>query len=267
MQMYSFLSLFLLNKSLKFVNIYFTILIFIKLDAIDSTNDYLKQLSKKNKLENFTTVIANEQTNGRGQMGSSWVSDAGKNITMSILVSDLKYSSSTIFDWNVIVSLAVAKALEEANVPNISIKWPNDIMADSKKVGGILIENSLKQDESFDSIIGIGINVNQENFNDLPKATSLKNKTNKTYNVTEISEKIALNIQAYYLLKDDMLPIFWQNYHQRLFRKGIPTTFEDQKGNRFMGIIQSITRDGKLQLILENDTVAKYSLKEIQMLF
>ena len=261
------MSLFLLYKSLKFVNIYFTILTIIKLDAIDSTNDYLKQLSKENKLDNFTIVIANEQTNGRGQMGSSWESDTGKNIIMSILVTDLKYSSSSIFDWNVIVALAVAKTLEEAKIPNISIKWPNDIMADSKKVGGILIENSLKQDESFDSIVGIGINVNQENFNDLPKATSLKNKTDKTYNITEISEKIASNIQAYYLLTDDMLPIFWQNYHQKLFRKEIPTVFEDHNGKRFMGIIQSVTRDGKLQLILEDDSIVHYSLKEIQMLF
>ena len=77
--MYYFLSLILLNKSLKFVNIFCNPMTVIKLDAIDSTNDYLKRLSKETELDNYTVVIANEQTNGKGHMGAKWVSEKGKN--------------------------------------------------------------------------------------------------------------------------------------------------------------------------------------------
>ena len=160
----------------------------IKLSAIDSTNDYLKQLSREKKLDNFTIVVANEQTKGRGQMGSKWVSEVGKNLTFSVLVKNVMIPNEKLFDWNIVVALAVLEVLERHEIQKVSIKWPNDIMADSKKVGGILIENVLKSGESFDSVVGIGLNLNQTNFEDLPKATSLKSLTNKNYDIFETEQ-------------------------------------------------------------------------------
>ena len=151
-------------------------MIVIKLDAIKSTNEYLKALAKENPLENFTTVIAKNQTNGKGQMGATWISEKGKNLTMSVLVKDVLSSHDAIFSLNASVAIAVVKVLQDLEIPKVSIKWPNDIMADSKKLGGILIESTLKSDGSTISIIGIGLNCNQTNFVNLPKATSFVNE-------------------------------------------------------------------------------------------
>ena len=116
LQMYYFLSLFLLNKSLKFVNIYHSNMPLIKLDAIDSTNDYLKQFARKSELENYTIVLANEQTNGKGQMGAKWISEPGKNLTMSILVTttDQPGHQSTTVTWALRVKIDSASPIETA---------------------------------------------------------------------------------------------------------------------------------------------------------
>jgi BirA family biotin operon repressor/biotin-[acetyl-CoA-carboxylase] ligase len=239
----------------------------IKLNAIDSTNDYLKQLSREKVLDDFTIVITDEQTKGKGQMGSKWVSEVGKNLTFSVLVKNVNVKTEQLFDWNIAVALAVLETLEKYKVPNISIKWPNDIMADSKKVGGILIENTIKNEGGFDSVVGIGLNLNQTNFDDLPKATSLKNVTNKDYDVLEFAKNITKNIQNKYSNLETKMPKYWQDYHQKLFKIDKPLTFEDVNNNRFMGIIQGVTSEGKLQVILEDDSVVFYGIKDVRMLF
>lgn len=132
LQRYSFLSLFLLNKSLKLVNIYIPLMNIIKLDAIDSTNDYLKQLVREKELENYTVVMAHEQTNGKGQLGAKWISEPGKNLTMSVLIKDLPQDLITVFDINASVAVAIAKLLSSLELDNVFVKWPNDIMADEK---------------------------------------------------------------------------------------------------------------------------------------
>lgn len=239
----------------------------IKLSAIDSTNDYLKQLSREKKLDNFTIVVANEQTKGRGQMGSKWVSEVGKNLTFSVLVKNVMIANEKLFDWNIVVALAVLEVLERHEIQKVSIKWPNDIMADSKKVGGILIENVLKNGESFDSVVGIGLNLNQTNFEDLPKATSLKSLTNKNYDIFETAEEIVKKIEEKYQQLDKSMTVFWNKYHEKLFKIDKPLAFEDSKNNRFMGIIQGVTHDGKLQVMLEDDSITFFNIKEIQMLY
>ena len=126
----------------------------IKLDAIDSTNDFLKQLAKEKWLENYTAVMAFEQTKGRGQMGSEWLSEPGKNLTVSVLVKDVPVEMVSIYDFNVAVSLAGVALLQWNGIEKVNVKWPNDIMAEQKKVGGILTENSLKSDGTFTAVVG-----------------------------------------------------------------------------------------------------------------
>ena len=116
----------------------------VKLDAIDSTNDFLKDLVRQQNVENFTVVTAENQTKGKGQMGAVWNSEIGKNLIMSVLIKDFLFNSKDVFNLNIAVSLAVIKSLERLEIPNLSIKWPNDIMSGDKKIGGILIENSFK---------------------------------------------------------------------------------------------------------------------------
>ena len=240
----------------------------IKLDAIDSTNDFLKSLSGSQIVENFTVVTAEDQTKGKGQMGAKWVSETGKNLIMSILIKDLLLDIYQIYNLNVAVSLGVISALEKFDIPNLSIKWPNDIMSASKKIGGILIENSIKTNGEIISIVGLGLNVNQINFEDLPKASSLAviTKTNfdKEAILFEIVENIKRNVSQLMNQQSDGL---WMDYNSRLFKKGVPMPFEDQKGQQFMGIIQDVNRFGRLQILLEDDSIATFDIKEIVMLY
>src|SRR4051812_14072234 len=112
----------------------------IKLDAIDSTNDFLKSLSSQDELENFTVVTAENQTKGKGQMGAKWQSESGKNLIMSVLVKDFLFDNEQVFNLSIIVATSVIEVLKTFDIPELSIKWPNDIMSYTKKIGGILIE-------------------------------------------------------------------------------------------------------------------------------
>jgi len=239
----------------------------IKLDAIDSTNDFLKKLSSADDLENFTVVTAENQTNGKGQMGAKWDSESGKNLIMSVLVKDFLTDNNQLFSLNMIFSIAVIDALKSFEIPNFSIKWPNDILSGNKKIGGILIENSIKSDGSITSVIGLGLNVNQTNFQNLPKASSLKLICDRHFDKEALLETIITNLfQAIQLWKQAPLTLH-KNYVENLFKKGIPMPFENRNGQRFMGMISGITPEGKLQILREDDSVAIFELKEISMLY
>ncbi|MEY4037832.1 MAG: hypothetical protein RIR67_142, partial [Bacteroidota bacterium] len=168
----------------------------IKLDAIDSTNEFLKGLSNKEDLENFTVVTAENQTKGKGQMGAVWNSEVGKNLIMSVLVKDFLSEINEIFNLNIAVATAVITALKKQNIPNLSIKWPNDILSANKKIGGILIENSIKSDGTILSIVGLGLNVNQTNFEGLPKASSLAVVMEHELNKEELLSAIVTQLEA-----------------------------------------------------------------------
>jgi BirA family biotin operon repressor/biotin-[acetyl-CoA-carboxylase] ligase len=239
----------------------------IKLDAIDSTNEFLKGLSNKQELENFTVVTAENQTKGKGQMGAVWASEAGKNLILSVLVKDFLSDICQIYNLNIIVSLAVIDALKSYNIPDLSIKWPNDIMSYNKKIGGILIENSIKSDGSIVSIIGLGLNVNQTNFENLPKASSLSVICNSKFSKEELLFSIIDNIERKVAVGKQNSNTFWIDYSNKLFKKGVPMPFSDQNNHNFMGIIQGISSIGKLQILLEDDSISEFDIKEIQMLY
>ncbi|MEO5777997.1 MAG: biotin--[acetyl-CoA-carboxylase] ligase [Flavobacterium sp.] len=239
----------------------------IKLDAIDSTNDFLKQLFKESAVKDYTIVIANEQTKGKGQMGAKWISEPGKNLTMSILVKDVRLKNQNIYDFNIAVALSVIKVLKNIQIPNITIKWPNDIMADSKKVAGILIENILKPDGSFTAIVGIGLNLNQTNFEALPQASSLKCISGETYDQETIAILLKDSLEANRITLNDNPDLLWSAYHENLYKKDFPSPFEDKLGNRFMGIIKKVTRDGKLEVLLNDDSIKYFEVKDVKMLY
>ena len=240
----------------------------IKLDAIDSTNDFLKEMSKKQIVENFTTVVAKTQTKGKGQMGSTWDSESGKNLIMSILIKDILKNTDEIFHLNVAIALSVIQLLEDLNLPKLSIKWPNDIMSDNKKLCGILIENSFKSDNKIESIVGIGLNVNQKAFESLPKASSLAVVMDKEFELDLILEQLIFQIKKNCsLILSNQSAVLWNQFHQYLFKINVPMAFEDANQKRFMGIIQGVSNEGMLELLLEDDSIMTYGIKEIQMLY
>jgi BirA family biotin operon repressor/biotin-[acetyl-CoA-carboxylase] ligase len=135
------------------------------------------------------------------------------------------------------------------------------------KIGGILIENSLKSDGTISSVVGLGLNINQTNFENLPKASSLavicKSQFDKELLLFDIIEKVKQNID---LVKEHP-EVLWLKYADKLFKKGIPMPFKNNSDKNFMGIIQGVSALGKLQVLLEDDSVSEFGIKEIQMLY
>ncbi len=240
----------------------------IKLNAIDSTNDFLKDLSRNQSIDNFTVVVAQKQTNGKGQMGATWYSDEGKNLIMSILIKDVLQNFDEIFHLNVAVALSILHVLDDFNIPKLSVKWPNDIMSDHKKICGILIENSFKSDTKIESVVGIGLNVNQRKFDDLPKASSMALVAENEFDLDLILNKIIFQIKknCSWILSNQSDKL-WQEYHKCLFKINVPMAFEDAIQNKFMGIIKGVSTDGRLQVLLEDNLVKNYGIKEVQILF
>ena len=162
----------------------------IKLDAIDSTNSYLKRLLLKDSLDDLTVVVSNHQTSGKGRNGNIWENQPSHNLAFSIYKKFIKLNVKNKFMLNVISSLSVFQLLKENNLNKLTIKWPNDIMAGNGKISGILIENSVKGKLINHSIIGIGINVNQKKFNDLPNATSLFMETGLEFSLDSLASRL-----------------------------------------------------------------------------
>jgi BirA family transcriptional regulator, biotin operon repressor / biotin---[acetyl-CoA-carboxylase] ligase len=238
----------------------------IKLDAIDSTNDFLKGLSGTENIENFTVVTAENQTKGKGQRGAAWNSEIGKNLIMSVLIKDFG-SAETIFNLNIAISIAVIRTLKSFDIPHLSVKWPNDILSGNKKVGGILIENTIKSDRQIVSIAGLGLNINQANFENLPNATSLSLLCNMEFDKDKLLNSIIENLQNNIYDWGILADLLWSEYKSNLFKKDIPMPFLNPEGQKFMGVIVDVSPQGKLQVLMEDGTVAEFGIREIQMLY
>ncbi|MDD7886509.1 biotin--[acetyl-CoA-carboxylase] ligase [Flavivirga sp. 57AJ16] len=240
----------------------------VKLNAIDSTNSYLRKLSAEERVDDYTTVIAKKQTNGRGQMGTVWSSQSSKNLTFSVFKDVSQFYLEDPFYISIVTSLALLKTLRFFSISRLSVKWPNDILSEDKKICGILIENVIKQNNINASIIGIGLNVNQTKFENLPKASSLKMISGKVFDLDEIVHVILKNLKYYFLLlKKGQHDILKKDYEAYLFRKNKPSTFKDGEGAVFSGFIKGISRSGNLQVLLEDDIIEEFDLKTITLLY
>ncbi len=240
----------------------------IKLDAIDSTNSYLRLLCMEEIMPDFTAVVANQQTNGRGQMGTNWNSETSKNLTFSVFKDLSSLKTEHPFFISIAVALALVKTLRKFSVNKLNIKWPNDILSENKKICGILIENVIKRNKLNASIIGIGLNVNQTEFKNLPKASSLKLVSGKVFDLDEILDSILFDLKYYFFkLECGEFYDLKEEYENYLFKKNKPSTFKNADGSLFVGIIKSISLDGKLQVLLEDDILKEFDLKVLTLLY
>lgn len=237
----------------------------LKLDAIDSTNTFLKGLCQENDVDDFTVVITDNQTKGRGQMNSVWESEKCKNLIFSVLIRFRSLEIKDQFYISKVISLAIYDVLTSILDIKINIKWPNDILAEQQKICGILIENSVKKSKINHSIVGIGLNVNQTVFGNLPNATSMKLIYNKSFDLNELLEMLVDSIKEYVtILNANDFDLIDSLYLKRLYKINVPTMFRDIKNTVFMGKILGVSPEGRLQIELEDEVIKEYNLKEIQ---
>lgn len=220
----------------------------IELNTIDSTNNYAMQLIDADKAQHGLTITAQTQLQGKGQRGNAWLDTPGKSLLMSVIVHP-KHLLQAQFSFNAAVTSAIATVLQYLyKNTQLYIKWPNDIIVGDKKAGGILIENVIRGSQWTHSVIGIGLNVNQETMpDDLPFGTSLKIASGTDYDV----KKLAL------LLRDSILGAIDQpaspgdaigRYNEYLYKRGQAQKFKDDKGT-WPAVINCVHTDGTIELI------------------
>ena len=268
----------------------------IWLQSVDSTNEEAKR--HISDIDNLSVLSALEQTAGRGQRGNTWTSNAGENLMFSIVLKSPALMAEDHFALNEIAALSVSEFLSTYGI-KAQIKWPNDIYVDEKKICGILIENSFRGKSISSSIIGIGLNINQRNFNvNLPNPTSMvlcraQDGPLDTHRCLEEFMDIFTSLHDRFLSSAyDLYPLR-QRYLSSLWRLGKPSRFinytslpaghlegpmnirtekapdtrilsSDQAGNEFPGIIRGLSPTGNLLVEdLSTRQIREFGFKEI----
>jgi BirA family transcriptional regulator, biotin operon repressor / biotin---[acetyl-CoA-carboxylase] ligase len=241
--------------------------VFIEKDTCHSTNDECKLLLSKSKPPEGTAIITDCQTAGRGQYGNKWQSEAGKNIAISFIVYPNFLAADEQFYLSKIVSLACVKTCEETSQQEFRIKWPNDIYHHSQKVGGILIENQLSGSKLASSVLGIGLNVNQLQFENLPLATSLSEICQLEVDRTVLVKKLIENLDAYYLLlRQRNFTLIDTQYQNKMLGYGETRLFIFANGEKAKARVEGVNHLGQLKLWL-NHSEKLINFKEVEWVF
>lgn len=241
---------------------------YIKVLATDSTNTELKKRYRNGLLSAPVCLYTFQQTQGKGQRSESWQTEHHKNLTFSLLLDNLNLDSAEYFKLNALVSIGVLAFLQSkiSKIP-FFLKWPNDILADHQKICGILIENFLKGRQIHHSIIGIGLNVNQTEFTNLPRASSLKKLSQIHFELETLLKEMAEFLTEYiYANLCLSLPEVLQIYEEKLFRIHQTSIFQFPDGSHQVGIIKGVSPQGKLQVLIQ-DCLEEFALKEIKLLY
>lgn len=234
----------------------------IELDSIGSTNDYANSLLQTDNLPEGTVILALEQTKGRGQYGNTWMAEKGQNLLLSIVFTPRTLKATNQFYLNMSICLALYDLLVEDM--DVKVKWPNDIYVGNKKVCGVLVENSLKGPKIVSSVVGIGLNVNQQNFDeDLSRASSLSKITGRHIDIYKLFERLCKRIEVRYMqlkaekysqIKKEYMAVLMYNNELKPYKR---------KGETFMGRIVDIDESGKLVLEAKNGKCS-YGFKDIE---
>jgi len=232
------------------------------LPTCHSTNAHAARLVENKEATNGQVILTDYQESGRGQRGNAWESAPGDNLLLSIILDASFLDVADNFALTMMTSLGVTDTMEDYIKHEVRIKWPNDIMCDNAKICGILIENIIKGGEFDQSILGIGININQTEFK-FGKATSLRNICNQKIDRYDFLNLLLQNIeQRYYQLKKGGLDQITKAYENMLFWKDEIHVY--RSGNVFFnGKIRGVERTGRLRLETEDD-IRYFSLKEIE---
>jgi len=238
----------------------------VKLEETGSTNRFLNDLIQNEILPEGTVVTANYQVSGQGLGGTSWSSEPGKNLLMSVVFNPDFLPVKKIYLISKAIALAIKDFLVEENI-QAKIKWPNDIYVGDKKICGVLIENSIRGSIVLQSICGIGLNVNQEVFpEEVPNPISMRLVTGKNYSVDECRIKLCRQLEKRYLqIKSQNFNLINNDYLKSLHRFYEMENYETESG-KFSAQIIDVEDEGRLVIKKENGSILRFSFKEIKFL-
>jgi len=236
----------------------------IKLETINSTNDYALSLKDSLVFKDGLVVTASYQSGGNGQRGKAWESNVNENLLLSVVIEPkLKLDEQSLISK--IVALSVCDLLKSLGI-EAEIKWPNDILVAKQKIAGILIQNKSQGNYITHSVIGLGFNVNQLEFMEYsPKATSVRLQLNKEYEVLEIQEQF-LSFLSERLMRLKVGENQENEYLNSLFLKDKPAAFESDN-KQFMGIVKGVSKGGELLIQLEDDSIVSFENQQVKYLF
>ena len=240
-----------------------------KSDSIGSTNTYLRELNGGDPAYDYEVAVADFQTAGRGQKGNTWESEQGKNLLFSILAHPKGIKVQEQFYISEAIALAVSDAVIAAAGPEyaagFSVKWSNDIYYKDCKMAGILIENTLQGSSILDTVVGVGLDVNQEVFvSDAPNPISLKNITGRDYDRDALLDDIIARFIGYMELDTPSQRAGVDElYRSRLYRRQGYYKYRDENGV-FEACIEGIRPDGCLMLQTRSGEHRTYEFKQVQ---
>ncbi len=236
----------------------------VRLGRVDSTNNYARDLIRDKTSIEGTIIVADEQTEGRGQRSNSWLTEPNKNLTCSYILKPVFLAAKDQFLLSACVALAVFETVSHFVVNHdIRIKWPNDVLIDDRKVAGILIENSLRGTMLETSIVGIGLNVNQHVFQQGLNATSLSSLVEEDIELDKVLEKLSECVEKYYFqLREGKFEAILRNYNDHLFAANKPRMMSIN-GHSELVKIAGAKHSGELELQRADGTHTLHQHHEI----
>ena len=236
----------------------------IHLPEVDSTNAWLR--NNLTQQRHGFVVSTDYQTSGKGQAANKWESERAANLLFSLLLEPTKIPIEQQFLLSQLISISIVNTLrEELDMP-VTIKWPNDIYIDGKKTGGILLENTFRGSDIHASVAGLGINLNQDHFDELQStATSLKIASGKQMNVRECAAELFTCLtHRYAQLRKGDFEILDHEYHSKLYRLNMKTQFKSNN-QIFSGTIKGVNEQGLL-MIDNGSEILNFEIKEVSFL-
>ena len=224
----------------------------LRYESVGSTNQKAAELLARGDIGNGTAITASFQSGGKGQRGNTWSSEQGANLLVSYIIEPEHLKAGNQFLLSAVAALAVQRTIYSAIIPfgsehSVKIKWPNDVLVENKKVSGVLIENSIQAGQVSSSIIGIGINVNQASFQNLPHASSLLALTMSEFEIDDILDELSQNLAAFFRLIDKDPNLLLELFKDHLF--GLHTWLNLKvDGTESEYRVLGIEEDGRLKI-------------------
>jgi BirA family biotin operon repressor/biotin-[acetyl-CoA-carboxylase] ligase len=237
----------------------------IHLKETDSTNRFLQTLTEQEDIPSGSIVLADYQTSGRGQQSNSWTSEAGMNLTFSVLLKPNRLPANKFFSISEAASLSVRNTLAQF-IDSVTVKWSNDIYYKEAKISGILIENTITSGFISKSIIGTGININQTDFGNGLNATSLAVIKGGTADRMEVMERFRKEFSGQCeRLGNHLFDDIHKDYLSSIYRMSGYYKYKDANGI-FEARISDIEPSGMLVLERRDGVISKFTFKEVAFL-